>query len=152
MPATKVRVLHEHQWLTVSTMIRVKDPKPSLDFYQNVLGMVLVDTRESSDFTLYFLGYEHQGGVPRGQREGLLELTWNHGTEKDPNFHYHNGNTDPKGYGHIGVSVDNIEAACERFDRLGVRWQKRLQDGKMKNIAFMLDPDDYWIEIVPASM
>ena len=46
------------------------------------------------------------------------------------------------------MSVDNLEAACERLDELRVKWQKRLTDGKMKNIAFVLDPDGYWIELV----
>lgn len=47
-----------------------------------------------------------------------------------------------------GVSVDNLEAACARFDERGVTWKKRLTDGKMQNIAFILDPDGYWVEIV----
>ena len=47
------------------TMMRIKDPAPSLDFYQQVLGMTLyqrVDFAEMS-FSLYFLGYpsNHQG-------------------------------------------------------------------------------------------
>jgi len=41
-------------------MIRVKDPKASLDFYENVLGMELIDKLVGSDFTLYFLAYQHQ--------------------------------------------------------------------------------------------
>jgi lactoylglutathione lyase len=28
-------------------------------------------------------------------------LTWNYGTEKDENFHYHDGNSQPQGFGHI---------------------------------------------------
>ncbi|WFD46152.1 lactoylglutathione lyase [Malassezia furfur] len=130
------------------TMVRVKDPQKSLDFYQNVLGMTLIDTMKNDSFTLYFLGYEHQTGK-RGEREGLLELTHNHGTENDPDFHYHNGNDKPQGYGHIGISVENVEEACARFERLGVRFQKRLTDGKMRSIAFLLDPDNYWVEILP---
>lgn len=47
-----------------------------------------------------------------------------------------------------GISVDNIDAACERFETLNVNWKKRLTDGRMKNVAFVLDPDGYWIEIV----
>lgn len=47
-----------------------------------------------------------------------------------------------------GVSVDDIQAACERFEGLNVNWKKRLTDGRMKTIAFILDPDNYWIEIV----
>ena len=47
-----------------------------------------------------------------------------------------------------GVSVDDLDAACKRFEELGVNWKKRLTDGRMKNVAFVLDPDNYWIEII----
>jgi len=47
-----------------------------------------------------------------------------------------------------GVSVDNLEAACSRFEDLKVNWKKRLTDGRMKNVAFILDPDNYWVEVV----
>lgn len=47
-----------------------------------------------------------------------------------------------------GVTVDDINAACERLESLGVAWKKRLTDGKMKNVAFLLDPDNYWVELV----
>lgn len=50
--------------------------------------------------------------------------------------------------GVIAISVDNIDAACARFESLNVNWKKRLTDGRMKNVAFVLDPDGYWIEIV----
>ena len=88
-------------------MIRVKDPQKSLKFYQEVLGMSLFRTHEapSAGFNLYFLGYPGEQGVPQdgktSDREGLLELTWNYGTEKDENFSYHNGNDQPQGFGHI---------------------------------------------------
>ena len=32
----------------------------------------------------------------------VLELTHNHGTEKDDAFHVHTGNSEPLGFGHIG--------------------------------------------------
>ena len=44
--------------------------------------------------------------------------------------------------------MDDVEVACARFERLGVPFKKRLTDGKLKNIAFILDPDGYWIEVV----
>ena len=144
------------------TMIRVKDPKKSIEFYSEVLGMEVVSTSEFSDFTLYFLAYDHSGGKAtteekkegRFSREGILELTHNHGTETDPNFQgYASGNTEPgKGFGHIAIAVDDVEKACERFEKLGVPFKKRPSDGKMRHIAFILDPDGYWIEIVPLNL
>jgi lactoylglutathione lyase len=79
-----------------------------------------------------------------------MSTSSNHGTESDANFAgYANGNKEPgRGFGHICVSVDNIEKACERFEQLGVTFIKKLKDGKMHNIAFMADPDGYWVEIV----
>ncbi|GLB44986.1 putative catalyzes the conversion of hemimercaptal, formed from methylglyoxal and glutathione, to S-lactoylglutathione [Lyophyllum shimeji] len=144
------------------TMIRVKDPKPSLEFYQNVLGMELLSEKRFETFTLYFLAFNHSGRdlsadekeKSRFTREGVLELTHNHGTESDPKFEgYANGNTDPgKGFGHIAIAVDDVEKACERFEKLGVQFKKKPSEGKMRHIAFILDPDGYWIEIVPGSL
>lgn len=143
------------------TMIRVKDPKKSLQFYCETLGMDLVHEQPMSDFTLYFLAYDKSSGetdeekrAARLNREGILELTHNHGTESDPSFQgYASGNSDPgRGFGHIAISVPNIQECCARLEGLGVPFKKRLTDGKMKNIAFCLDPDGYWVEIVPQSL
>lgn len=47
-----------------------------------------------------------------------------------------------------GVSVDDLDAACARLEAQKVTWKKRLTDGRMKNVAFVLDPDGYWVEII----
>lgn len=44
--------------------------------------------------------------------------------------------------------MDDLDAACARFDSLGCTWKKRLTDGRMRNVAFLLDPDNYWVEVV----
>ncbi|KAJ4747202.1 Lactoylglutathione lyase [Rhynchospora pubera] len=141
------------------TMLRVKDPKVSLDFYSRVLGMSLLKRLDFPEmkFSLYFLGYENVASAPVdpvqrtvwtfGQK-ATLELTHNWGTESDPEFKgYHNGNSDPRGFGHIGITVDDVYKACARFESLGVEFAKKPDDGKMKGIAFIKDPDGYWIEI-----
>lgn len=79
--------------------------------------------------------------------KGCLELTHNWGTESDDST-YHNGNSDPKGFGHIGISVPDVYKACERFKELGVEFVKEPDGGKMKGLAFVKDPDGYWIEIL----
>jgi lactoylglutathione lyase len=128
-------------------MIRVKDPEKSKKFYEDVMGMSLKRTSENPNakFNLYFYGYgppapeqSANGVIPTADREGLLELTWNYGTENDADFKYHDGNAEPKGFGHIAITVDDLDAACQRFEDLKVNWKKRLTDGKMKNVAFIL--------------
>ena len=142
------------------TMIRVKDLQKSLDFYTRVLGFTLLEKKDFPDaeFSLYFLAYVPAGvTVPEDDNArrlwmaglpGVLELTHNHGTETQDGAVYHDGNSDPRGFGHICVSVPDIEAACRRFEDLGVTFQKRLTDGRMKNLAFIKDPDGYWVEII----
>lgn len=145
------------------TMLRVKDSAASLDFYTRVLGFSLIDQRhfDEAAFSLYFLAYLPAGSViPEDAQQravwmatlpALLELTHNHGTETQDGPVYHDGNSDPRGFGHICVSVPDIEAACARFEQLGVPFQKRLTDGRMKNLAFIKDPDGYWVEIISST-
>jgi lactoylglutathione lyase len=93
------------------TMLRVKDAKVSLKYYQEVFGMTLLRSHinEKNGFDIYFLGYQDKpeeketlGGVSlTAQSEGLLELTWNYGTEKEEGPVYHDGNKEPQGFGHI---------------------------------------------------
>lgn len=142
------------------TMIRVKNLEHALDFYTRVLGFTLIEKNDfpEAKFSLYFLALlPDRTRIPQDPTErhrwrksipGILELTHNHGTEHDPDFAYHSGNSEPRGFGHLCVAVPDIHAACARFERLGVPFQKRLSDGSMKDIAFIKDPDGYWVEII----
>lgn len=145
------------------TMFRVKDPQVSLDFYTRILGMTLVRVMNmpNGKFSNYFLCYP-QSPVPDSsdetqrinwlwQQQGILELCHNWGTElPSTDFQGYKSGNEPehKGFGHICVFVDDLHRACERFTKLNVEFKKRPEDGQMKNIAFILDPDRYWIEVI----
>ena len=142
------------------SMLRVKDPQVSLDFYTRVFGMRVLRKLDFPElkFSLYFLQRPVEGETPPddiGERtawtfaqRGLLELTHNWGTESDPAFHYHDGNAQPQGFGHICFSVPDLDAAVAWLDENKVVYVKRPDQGKMRDVAFIKDPDGYWIEIV----
>ncbi|WP_194757395.1 lactoylglutathione lyase [Aliidiomarina indica] len=150
-----------HAYVFNQTMLRIKDPEVTLDFYTRVLGMTLVKRLPFPEmkFTLFFLAaltpeqlkdWSEDADtrlVETFSRPAMLELTHNWGSENDDDLTYHNGNDEPKGFGHIGFAVPNLDEACKRFEDLGVSFVKRPQDGKMNDIAFIQDPDGYWIEI-----
>ncbi|GAA6231668.1 lactoylglutathione lyase-like [Lates japonicus] len=146
-------------YMMQQTMLRVKDPARSLDFYTRILGMTLLQKIDfpSMRFTLYFLGYEDKMDIPADVKErtawtfsrrATIELTHNWGSESDENLSYHNGNNQPQGFGHIGIAVPDINAACKLFEERGVTFVKKPNSGKMKDLAFIQDPDGYWIEIL----
>ncbi|KAL8214327.1 hypothetical protein R6Q57_003776 [Mikania cordata] len=113
------------------TMYRIKDPKVSLEFYSDVLGMSLLKRLDFPDmkFSLYFMGYEDTSSAPKDPiertewtfgRKATIELTHNWGTEDDPNFEaYHNGNSDPRGFdfGFLQLTVGLIllNFSCSYF-------------------------------------
>ena len=142
------------------TMLRVKDPAVALDFYTRVMGMSVLRRLDFPDmrFSLYFLARPAPGETPPddagertawtfGQR-AVLELTHNWGTEDDAAFRYHDGNAQPQGFGHLCFSVPDLDAAVRWFDENGVPFVKRPDQGRMRDVAFIKDPDGYWIEIV----
>jgi lactoylglutathione lyase len=142
------------------TMLRVKDPKKSIPFYES-LGMTCIRENHFSDFSLYFLATLPEGTTaPASDSDEarafcknlfppVLELTHNHGTETQEDFAHNTGNTEPtKGFGHIGFLVDDVDAACAQLEPMGYGFVKKPGDGKMKGLAFAKDPDGYWVEIV----
>ena len=107
------------------TMLRIKDPEKSIDFYTKVLGMTILKKLDFPDFkfSLYFLAYLRDGDdpVPENNQDrfaytlsqkAVLELTHNWGTENDEDFSHHDGNSDPRGFGHIGITVPDVYEAC----------------------------------------
>jgi len=71
-----------------------------------------------------------------------LELTYNHGRSEP----YEIGT----GYGHIAISVDDLDATLERLAGDGIEPEKppyRVREGGSR-LCFVRDPDGYRIEII----
>jgi len=140
------------------TMLRVKDPNKSLEFYQG-LGMKLIKEKHMSDFSLYFLASntvapadptaDEANDFAKSLFNPVLELTHNHGTELDENFKHFNGNEQDRiGFGHIGFLVDDVYDACDAIRDYGYGFRKEPDGGSMKGLAFAFDPDGYSVEII----
>ena len=108
------------------TMLRIKDPSKSIPFYQK-LGMKVLTEKHFDDFSLYFLGSSgvQDDAVVKDMFQPVLELTHNHGTEKDDEYKLLNGNEDGRqGFGHIGFLVDDVYKACDGIREMGYGFKK----------------------------
>lgn len=147
-------------------MLRIKDPKVTVPYYEKNFGFTLIHKYDFPqwNFSLYFMTTLPDGevGPVPGTKEAeqylwsmkgtCLEFTHNHGTENDPDFKVSSGNVAPnRGFGHIAVMTPDVYAASALLEAEGVQFQKRPDEGKMKGLAFALDPDGYWVEIVKRS-
>lgn len=147
----------------IQTMYRVKDAAKSIEFYTTHFNFRLLDQFELGDRTEYILTTdpaadgEPAPGTPEAhtalfaRTTAVLNLTHVHGTESD-DTQYDNGNNEPRrGFGHIAVTIPDVYASCAELEAKGVAFKKRPDEGRMKGLAFALDPDGYWIEIIRRS-
>lgn len=95
-------------YIMQQTMIRVKDPVKSLEFYCDILGFRLIMYREFPQwgFNVYFVAPVDPGDIPEGpeaqweycmKTPGTIEITWNYGTESEEGPIYNTGNADSTG-------------------------------------------------------
>ena len=122
------------------TMVRITDPERSRAFYE-ALGF---EFRRDMDIvrdgnheaTNYFFGMPGQ--------EEELELTFNHDGRT-----YDLGT----GYGHIALSVDDMEQTLAALKGQGIEPERepyRVREGGSL-ICFVRDPDEYRIELIDRS-
>ncbi|KOO05251.1 VOC family protein [Vibrio nereis] len=120
----------------IHTMIRVSDLERSVKFYRDALELEIKDQYVFDGFSLTYLANKETGFE--------LELTHNH----DQSEPYDLGN----GYGHLAVSVSDIESAHQRIKSLGIEaGDIKAFDHQQKHLAtffFIMDPDGYKIEFL----
>jgi lactoylglutathione lyase len=120
----------------VHSMIRVLDEARSVDFYEKAFGLKVADRVPFDGFTLIYMSNPETGFE--------LELTVNAGRAEA----YDLGN----GYGHLAVTVEDLEAEYQRFTDLGLTVGKLVEmphDGRpFAKFFFVTDPDGYKTEVI----
>ncbi len=110
----------------------VLDLEKSIAFYEEALGLTVVKTYKAPDgsFILAYMG--------DGETAHTLELTW----LRDRKEAYNLGENEF----HLALAVDDMEAAHKKHEEMGCICYENPEMG----IYFIHDPDNYWIEIIPA--
>ena len=120
----------------IHSMIRVLDEQRSVAFYRKAFGLEVADRLDFPEFTLIYMS--------NPETEFELELTVN----KDRREPYALGD----GYGHLAVSVDNLDAEHARFEAEGLSPRKLVAFASAGEVVarffFVADPDGYQIEVL----
>lgn len=123
----------------IHSMIRVRDEERSIAFYEKAFGLSVADRLDFTTFTLVYLS--------NAESAFELELTIN----KDRTAPYELGD----GYGHLAVSVDDLDAEHARFEAEGLAPRNLVEfkpDGELiARFFFVADPDGYQIEVLGRS-
>ncbi len=118
----------------IHTCYRVLDLDRSVAFYERLGFEELRRMAIGDDATNCFMGLPGDGA--------RLELTFNHGRAEP----YEIGS----GYGHIAITVDDLDATLERLAGEGIEPERppyTVRDGGSR-ICFVRDPDDYRVELI----
>lgn len=120
----------------IHSMIRVLQEERSVAFYTKAFGLEIADRLDFETFTLIYLS--------NSESEFELELTVNKGREEA----YDLGT----GYGHLAVSVSDLDSEHARLTDLGLNPNKIVEfnrDGVLiARFFFITDPDGYKIEVL----
>lgn len=109
----------------------VLDLDKSIKFYEDALGLKEVRRKEAADGS-FILVYMGDGVTPHS-----LELTWLR-DRKEP---YNLGENEF----HLAFVADDYEAAHQKHKDMGCI----VYENEAMGIYFIIDPDNYWLEVVP---
>lgn len=120
----------------VHSMIRVLNEERSVAFYNSAFGLEVAERLDFPTFTLVYLSNAETGFE--------LELTIN----KDRQEPYELG----QGYGHLAVTVEDVNAEHARFVEAGLKPRKLVDFAPAGEVIarffFVQDPDGYEIEVL----
>lgn len=134
--------------ITNTTCLHVSDLEKSVNWYVSAFGVTVIKEITTPEYKSAFIALDNvDKGSPVSSRTGVIELRVLKNAPADVKIY--NGNTDPyRGFGHLCFSVSNIEESQKHLLSQKVEFKKKLEDGRQKNIAFVLDPDQYWVELI----
>jgi lactoylglutathione lyase len=118
----------------IHTCYRIMDIDRSVSFYEKLGFEELMRAPIRDEAINVFMGLPDDGA--------RLELTWN----RDRDEPYDIGT----GYGHIAVTVEELDATLDRLASVGVEPEKapyRVREGGSR-LCFVRDPDGYRIELI----
>ena len=120
----------------IHMMVRVLDEDRSVDFYKRAFDLDVAERMDFDDFTLVYM--------KNAETDFEVELTVN----KDRAEPYEHGD----GYGHLAVSVEDVDAEHARFKEEGLNPRDVVEfkrDGNLlAKFFFVQDPDGYQIEVL----
>ena len=120
----------------IHSMIRVLNEAKSVAFYEAAFNLTVADRLDFESFTLVYMS--------NPETEFELELTINKGRTEA----YELGD----GYGHLAVSVDDIDVEHARFEAVRLKPRKLVefeQNGVLlAKFFFVQDQDGYEIEVL----
>ncbi|GAA5905182.1 uncharacterized protein JCM6883_006310 [Sporobolomyces salmoneus] len=153
------------------TCLKIKDPKVSLPFYKEVLGMKTLFTYNAGSFSIFYMYHSDEDGDTEKvwesfpTQKGLLELIHRHGSENE-DLEYGTRNNDPLGFGHLGLMVDDVPATVKLAQAAGYKLIKAQGEASAETVgwpagtpqpikpylelysqmAIIEGPDGYWFE------
>lgn len=120
----------------IHSMIRVLEEARSVAFYDLAFGLKVADRLDFDSFTLIYLS--------NAEQTFELELTVNKGRTETYNL--------GDGYGHLAVSVDDVDAEHARLTAAGLAPRKLVDFAPAGSVIarffFIADPDGYQIEVL----
>ena len=120
----------------IHSMIRVIDEARSVDFYGQAFGLKVAERLDFDSFTLVYMSND--------ESDFELELTINKGRTDAYNL--------GDGYGHLAVSVADVDAEHARLTALGFAPRKLVDFAPAGSVIarffFIADPDGYQIEVL----
>lgn len=127
-----MQYLHKHS-------LYISNPKNSLNFYVNYLGMKLIDEHKNGTCVYYHLKFNED------TKEAILELIYD--KENDKTI-FPKDKTKLEGYWKFSISIKDVDIARKKLLKKGIEVSTAFQVPKVAYLCHFYDPDGYALELI----